>query len=109
MSGKTGAGLVMIVVGVILALWGINLMNSLGQQMAGALGIQDNAGAVAAVGGSLLAIIGLALAVTGVARANKPPAPTAARYATLRSNWATKGVFGALRSLSRGPKPMNRR
>jgi hypothetical protein len=52
-------------------------MNSLGQQMAGAVGIQDYTGAVAAVGGSLLAIIGLALAVTG--RSTSQQAPSAYR------------------------------
>jgi len=92
------------VVGVILALWGINLMNSLGQQMAGAVGIQDYTGAVAAVGGSLLAIIGLALAVTGRSTSQQAPSAYRCRYAKLRSNWATKSVFGALRSLSRGSK-----
>lgn len=52
-------------VGVMLALWGINLMNSLGSQISGRFGMQDNTGPVAAGGGTILAIIGLALAVTG--------------------------------------------
>ena len=46
MSGKTAGGLVLIAVGVGLALWGINLMNSLGAQIAGAIGMQDSTGSV---------------------------------------------------------------
>jgi predicted RNA-binding Zn-ribbon protein involved in translation (DUF1610 family) len=64
MSGKTAGGLVLIVVGVILALWGINLVNSLGSQFARRIGVEDNTGSMAIGGGSILAIIGLALAVT---------------------------------------------
>ena len=73
MSGKTACGLVLIVVGVMLALWGINLMNSLGSQIAGAIRIQDNTGPVAVGGGSVLAIIGLALAVTGSGTSQHAP------------------------------------
>jgi hypothetical protein len=64
MSGKTAGGLVLIVVGVILALWGINLMNSLGSQITRGLGMQDNTGPVAIGGGVVLALIGLALAAS---------------------------------------------
>jgi hypothetical protein len=65
MTGKTAGGLVLVVVGVILALWGVNLMNSLGAQIARGIGMQDNTGPVAIGGGAVLAIIGLALAVSG--------------------------------------------
>jgi hypothetical protein len=75
MSGRTAGGLVLIVVGVMVALWGINLMNSLGTQIAGRYGMQDNTGPVAAGGGSILAIIGLALAITGSSTSQRAPRP----------------------------------
>src|ERR1039458_9424938 len=62
MSGRTAAGLVLIVVGVVAALWGITLMNSFGQQMARETGVQDNTGPLVIGGGVALALIGLALA-----------------------------------------------
>ena len=61
MSGKTAAGLVLIVVGVAAALWGINVMNSLGSQIAGAIGMRDNTGPVAIGAGVVLGLIGLVL------------------------------------------------
>jgi ribosomal protein L7/L12 len=63
MSGKRAAGCVLIVIGVVAALWGINLMNSLGSQIAGAIGMHDNTGPLAIGGGAVLALIGLVLAV----------------------------------------------
>ena len=64
MSGKTAGGLVLIVVGVGVALWGINLMNSFGQQLAREIGMQDNTGPIAIGGGVVLGLIGLVLAVS---------------------------------------------
>src|ERR1035437_9664992 len=75
MSGRTAGGLVLIVVGVMVALWGINLMNSLGTQIAGRYGMQDNTGPVAAGGGCISAIIGLALAITGSSTSQRDPRP----------------------------------
>jgi predicted nucleic acid-binding Zn ribbon protein len=73
MSGKTGGGWVLVVVGVILAVWGINLMNSLGSQLASRFGVQDNTGPLAVGGGAALAIIGLALAASGGGTRQRPP------------------------------------
>lgn len=61
MSGKTAAGLVLMVVGIAVALWGINVMNSLGAQIAGAIGMRDNTGPVAIGAGVVLGLIGLGL------------------------------------------------
>lgn len=61
MNGKTAAGLVLIVIGVLIALWGFNVMNSFGSQLAGAIGVHDNTGPVAIGAGVVLGIIGLVL------------------------------------------------
>jgi hypothetical protein len=45
-------------------MWGINLMNSLGAQIAGAIGMQDNTGPIAIGGGVVLGLIGLVLVST---------------------------------------------
>jgi len=64
MTGKTAAGLILIVVGMGVAAWGYNLMNSLGAQIAGAIGLQDNTGPIAIGVGIVFALIGLALAMS---------------------------------------------
>jgi amino acid permease len=64
MTGKTAAGLVLIVVGVVLALWGVNYMNSFGSQLGRAIGMQDNTGPVAIGAGIVFGIIGLVLVVS---------------------------------------------
>ena len=64
MSTRTAMGLVLIAVGLAAALWGINLMNSLGAQLAGAIGVQDNTGPLAIGIGVVCALIGLVLAAT---------------------------------------------
>jgi len=64
MSTRTAMGLVLIAVGLAAALWGINLMNSLGAQLAGAIGVQDNTGPLAIGIGVVFALIGLVLAAT---------------------------------------------
>lgn len=64
MSGRTAAGLVLVVIGVVAALWGINLMNSLGAQIAGAIGLHDNTGPTAIGAGVVIGIIGLGLVAT---------------------------------------------
>jgi len=61
MSGKTAAGSVMMVIGVVMALWGISFVNSVGQQLAEQFGMRDNTGLLAIGGGAAIAIIGLVL------------------------------------------------
>ncbi|HZT29371.1 MAG TPA: DUF3185 family protein [Bryobacteraceae bacterium] len=64
MSGKTAGGLVLLVVGIGIALWGINVMNSFGQRLAREIGMQDNTGPLAIGVGAVLALIGLVLTVS---------------------------------------------
>ena len=64
MSGKTAGGLVLIVVGVAAAIWGVNYMNSFGSQLASELGARDNTGPLAVGAGVVIALIGLVLAVS---------------------------------------------
>jgi amino acid permease len=64
MSGKTAGGLVLIVVGVVLALWGLNYMSSLGSQLANAVGMHDNTGPIAIGAGIAVVVIGLAVALS---------------------------------------------
>jgi len=64
MSGRMAAGLVLIVIGVVLAIWGVNVMNSFGAQLAGAIGMRDNTGPTAIGAGVVLGLIGLVLLST---------------------------------------------
>ena len=70
MSGRTAGGLILIVIGAVVALWGINLMNSLGAQIAGAIGLHDNTGPIAIGAGIALGLIGLVLVSTKGSAAN---------------------------------------
>ena len=74
MSGKRAAGLVLIVLGAAALLWGVNLNNSMGSQIAGAIGIHDDTGNIAMPAGALLALIGVALALQREAIATRPVA-----------------------------------
>jgi hypothetical protein len=47
MSGKTAGGLVLVVIGVGVGLWGLNVMSSFGHRLARELGMQDNTGPIA--------------------------------------------------------------
>ena len=61
MSGRTATGLLLLAVGVAAALWGINLMNSLGSQIARQIGMQDNTAPLAIGVGVVFGLIGLVL------------------------------------------------
>lgn len=76
MSGRTASGLVLIVVGVAVAFWGINLMNSFGAQLGRQLGMQDNTGPIAIGAGVVLGLIGLVLAASKGSTSSQPTYPS---------------------------------
>ena len=64
MSGKTAAGLILIVGAVVAVVWGINHINDTHTKLWNALGGHDNNGPLAIGAGIVVGIIGLLLIVS---------------------------------------------
>lgn len=64
MSGRLALGLVFLIAGIVVAVWGYNDMNSLGNEAADALNLEENNGQIVMFGGVAVALVGIVLAAT---------------------------------------------